>query len=286
MFKKIFTCTFFFIFTIQTHCQNISGEWVGNYAKSFFAIFPQKLVIEIFVSYDSVVTGLSHLYYKNNKYEHYTIKGIYNKKDSSINFKEDRTIAVKLGFMYTNCLGIYKMKLSVNDSLMRFDGRWKDKSKSILLRCPSCGVWLEKKITKPKPIITSANNDSLANKPADKNLLRTADIQSLIEIDKKEKDSIKIEIYDNGTIDNDSVSVYFDDNMLINKKRITTNPIIIYISLNKENTNSKLKLVAESVGSIPPCTALMIITTKKSRHEVNLSSNFEKNAMIEFFLKE
>ena len=40
------------------------------------------------------------------------------------------------------------------------------------------------------------------------------------------------------------------------------------------------------MGSIPPCTALMIIYIQNKRYEVYLSSNFEKNAVVEFFLKE
>jgi hypothetical protein len=75
--------------------------------------------------------------------------------------------------------------------------------------------------------------------------------------------------------------------LLINKKLITDKALTFYVSLNKKiNPISHLRLVAESLGNIPPCTALMVVTTKKKRYEVRLSSNFSKNASVELFLKE
>jgi hypothetical protein len=256
--------------------QEISGTWAGNYGGAILMMKPQKLVTEIFLSNDSIITGATHLYYRNNKYEHYTIIGKYNKKDSTIIFTEDSTIAVKLGFMATNCLGKYKMKLAVSDSAYRFEGRWKDKSTSIF-KCPSSSVWLIKKREIKKDTVSKIN-EKISN--------RALDIQSLIEIKKQDADSIKVEIYDNGEIDNDTISVYHNDLLVVDRKMISIKPITIYISLTDDNPISKLKLIAESVGSIPPCTALMIVTTKKKRYEINLKSDFYKNGVVEFFLKE
>ncbi len=165
---------------------------------------------------------------------------------------------------------------------MRLTGRWKDNSRAFL-HCPSSGVWLEKKLDKINPP-QPEKKDALPIE--DNRLKRNVDIQSLIEINESEKDSIKVEIYDNGVIDNDSVSVYHDNTLLVHKQMISLKPITFYISLNKENPLSKIKMVAESMGTIPPCTAFMIITTRKKKYEVNLSSNFTSNGSIEFFLKE
>jgi hypothetical protein len=275
-------------FLCATHqnsiAQDFDGSWVGNYEKSFFMTNPKKLVVEFFIFNDSMITGLSHLYYSGNKYEHYKINGKINKADSTVYFSEDSTIAVKLGFLSSNCLGNYKMKLRLTDSLMILEGKWKDNSKRGIFGCPSVKVWLHKKIKNEsspnKPIV-----DSFVTK-ADTSLNRLSDVQSLIEISKLEKDSIKLEVYDNGEIDDDSISLYIDDSVLSHKQRISTIPLKFFITLSKESPIRKLRLVAESLGSIPPCTALLIITTAKTRHEVRLSSNFSKNAMVEFFLKE
>lgn len=257
--------------------QDISGVWTGNYSKHAFASTPEKLVVEIFVYNDSLVTGASHLYYKKNSYEHYKINGVIRKTEGIIYFSEDSTIAVKLGFLEENCLGNYTMKLSSADNLLVLDGRWEDNSTS-LFHCPSSGVRLQKNII-------PSLKESLPEKP-DKNLDRGSDIQSLIEISEEEKDSIEISIYDNGVIDNDSISLYLNDSLLMHKQQISSKPILLRISLDNQKPLSKLKLAAESLGSIPPCTALMLITTKKKRYEVNISSNLNSNGVVEFFFKE
>ena len=277
MLSRFSLVTLFFFLNLVVSAQDISGIWVGNYKPTLFAATPEKLVVEIFVYNDSLITGASHLYYKNDQYEHYKIYGVFKKKESIIHFSEDSTIAVKLGPMDQNCLGNYTMKLTSTGNLLELKGRWEDNS-TALFRCPSTGVWLEKTIDED---IKQTNSQ-----PADKNLERRSDIQSLVEISNAEKDSILIELYDNGIIDNDSASIYLDDSLLLHKQFVSNKPISLYISLDKQKPLSKLKLAAENLGSIPPCTVLMIIKTKKKRYEVNLSSNFSSNGVVEFFLKE
>lgn len=277
MLSRFSLINFFCLLTLLTSAQGISGVWVGNYKPLLFAATPEKLVVEIFVYNDSLITGASHLYYKNDQYEHYKINGRFKKNESIIYFSEDSTIAVKLGTWDQNCLGNYTMRLTSRGNVLEMRGRWEDNS-TALFPCQSTGVWLEKKVDE-------AIKQSIS-KPVDKNLERKSDIQSLIEISHAEKDSILVELYDNGIIDNDSASLYLDDSLLLHKQFVSNRPISLYITLDKQRPLSKLKLAAESLGSIPPCTALMIITTKKKRYEVNVSSNFNSNGVVEFFLKE
>ena len=277
MLSRFSLINFFCLLTLLTSAQGISGVWVGNYKPLLFAATPEKLVVEIFVYNDSLITGASHLYYKNDQYEHYKINGRFKKNESIIYFSEDSTIAVKLGTWDQNCLGNYTMRLISRGNVLEMRGRWEDNS-TALFPCQSTGVWLEKKVDE-------AIKQSIS-KPVDKNLERKSDIQSLIEISRAEKDSILVELYDNGIIDNDSASLYLDDSLLLHKQFVSNRPVSLYITLDKQRPLSKLKLAAESLGSIPPCTALMIITTKKKRYEVNVSSNFHSNGVVEFFLKE
>jgi hypothetical protein len=44
-------------------------------------------------------------------------------------------------------------------------------------------------------------------------------------------------------------------------------------------------MVAENLGSIPPNTSVMIITTPGNRYEVLISSTEQKNAKVVFDLK-
>ena len=265
------------VINFNVAAQDISGTWVGNYKHSAFSSLPEKLVVEIYVHNDSIITGASHLYYKKDLYEHYKINGVIHKNEGIIYFSEDSAIAIKLGFLEYNCLGNYTMRLTVKDNMLRLTGRWRDNSGS-LFGCGSSDVWLEK-------AYVAAGKKSPTDSH-DKNLDRISDIQSLVELSYNETDSIVIEVFDNGIVDQDSVSIYLDDSLLIYKQLVTAKPLIFHISLNKNKPISKLKLAAESLGTIPPCTVLMNVKTKKKKYEVNLSSTLSANGVIEFFLKE
>jgi hypothetical protein len=271
--------------------QDLSGVWVGNFSKHIMMTHPEKLVIELYLHDDSLISGASHLYYRNNNYEHYTLVGSYNRKDSIAHFREDSTLGVKLGFMGSNCLGNYTTKFQVTDTSMLLLGKWSDNSTSVL-GCPTVKVRLEKPLPQKKlPVTVDAKRkekepetDKIVVK--DKNLERTSEIQSLIEISAAEKDSIKIELYDNKEIDGDIISLYLNEDALLHKYTLNATPLVLYISLNNGVMVDKIKMAAESMGSDPPCTAMMLITTPTGKkYQVNLSSNYNKNSIVEFFLK-
>lgn len=269
---------FVFIILITNHfgySQKVDGVWIGNYQKAFLTPTPEKLIVEIFIHDDTLISGLSHLYYKHNKYEHYRISGKFNLRDSTVIFKEDSTLSVNMPFFASKCLGNYSMKLAVTDTALKLVGKWKDNNRSIS-RCPTSGVWLEKKLNNSATPPVTAIQAS-----------RKSDIQALIEVNKTEQDSIRVDVFDNGIIDNDSVSLYLNDSIIIKKQMITEKAISFFISLKDSKSKfSLLKLISESVGSIPPCTALMRVTTKSKRYEIRLSSSPDSNAAVEFFLKE
>lgn len=301
----------------------IAGIWEGQYLSNSGLLGNSKLVVEIFDVSDSSFSGITHLYYTGNKYEHYKIIGWYSKKDSLLVIREWETIAVDLG-IYGNCLGTYKMVLKKAGKNLYQHGLWDANRKNCTT---SSLVWLQKKTLVPQPAIVKNVKVKLKTttpvKPVEQNngvkkqtapsviikepvikpqepvvksipaspmpekiTQRETDLQQLIEIAPADKDSIKIEIYDNGEIDGDTVSLYYDKQLLVNKKLITDKALTFYVNLSKGTPISHLRLVAESLGSIPPCTALMVVSTKHKRYEVRLSSNFKTNAAVELFLKE
>ena len=95
---------------------------------------------------------------------------------------------------------------------------------------------------------------------------------------------VKIDLYDDGDIDNDIVSLYFNKNLVVDKKSLTANAHSFTLTLEPGKTN-ELVLYADNVGNIPPNTALMVITDGTTRHEVRLSADLKNNASIKFELK-
>lgn len=96
---------------------------------------------------------------------------------------------------------------------------------------------------------------------------------------------IKVDIYDNGQIDGDTVSIFLNEKLLVPPKMLTANPISLNINLSEDEDTYDLIMFAESLGSIPPNTAFMIITTSTARYEINISSTEQTSGAIRFKVK-
>jgi len=100
-----------------------------------------------------------------------------------------------------------------------------------------------------------------------------------------EAGEIRIELYDNGEIDGDTVSIYHNNSLVKAHARLSGIPIIFTISVNPAQPHHELVMVADNLGSIPPNTSVMIITAGGKRYEVFISSNEQKNARVILDLK-
>jgi hypothetical protein len=93
---------------------------------------------------------------------------------------------------------------------------------------------------------------------------------------------VTVKIYDNGEIDDDTISVYMDKKLVLSNKRLTTAPLVVKLKLDQDNPNHELVMVAENLGRIPPNTSLMIVESGEQRFEVRITSTEQKNAMVRF----
>ena len=95
-----------------------------------------------------------------------------------------------------------------------------------------------------------------------------------------EEAELNIELYDNGEIDGDTVSIYHNNELVVNHAGISTKSVSLKIKVDKEHPHHELVMVADNMGGIPPNTSLMIITAGKKRYEIFISSSEQKNARI------
>jgi hypothetical protein len=109
---------------------------------------------------------------------------------------------------------------------------------------------------------------------------------SLIKQLETEAGEIRLDLYDNGEIDGDTVSIYHNNVLLVSHARLSQKPITIHVDVNAANPYHELVMVAENLGSIPPNTSLMIITAGSKRYKVFISSTEQNNAKVVLNLKE
>jgi hypothetical protein len=93
-------------------------------------------------------------------------------------------------------------------------------------------------------------------------------------------DSVQVDFYDNGDIDGDSISVFFNDQLLGANLLLSTKSIHMNIKLDTTKEYNQLAMFANNLGSIPPNTALMLIYDGKTRYEVRLSSSLDKSGAV------
>jgi hypothetical protein len=100
-----------------------------------------------------------------------------------------------------------------------------------------------------------------------------------------EAGEIKIDLYDNGEIDGDSVTIYHNNALVKSHMRLSDKPISFNITVNLSQPHHEIIMVADNLGLIPPNTSVMIVTTPSSRYQVFISSDEQKNAKVVFDLK-
>ena len=93
-------------------------------------------------------------------------------------------------------------------------------------------------------------------------------------------DSVSVDFYDNGEVDGDSISVFFNNQLLTFNRMLSTKAIHFQLALDTTKEVNEIVMFANNLGTIPPNTALMIVWDGKTRNEARLTSNLQQNAAV------
>jgi hypothetical protein len=94
-------------------------------------------------------------------------------------------------------------------------------------------------------------------------------------------DSLVLSLYDNGTVDGDTVSVVLNGEVIIAKKRLTEKAIRTTVHLTPAQGDSlQLVMYAENLGAIPPNTGVLIIQDGNNRNEIRFAGDMQKSSAI------
>ena len=99
-------------------------------------------------------------------------------------------------------------------------------------------------------------------------------------------DTVLVTLYDNGEIDGDSVSLFLNNDLILQHYKLTAQAKVLALPIDKSLPVNRLLLFAENLGRLPPNTALMEVTVHGKTYELFLSTDYKRNASVEFFLQE
>lgn len=95
----------------------------------------------------------------------------------------------------------------------------------------------------------------------------------------------EINLYDDKKIDGDTISVYDNGRLIFDRVGLSKQAISKKLVLNKMKPQHELIVVAETLGDLPPNTALLEVVTPQKRLKFYIHSDMESNAKILFQLK-
>jgi hypothetical protein len=129
----------------------------------------------------------------------------------------------------------------------------------------------------PSPIAEAPKKDSIPIVDTrKKNYIRE------IELD---NDRIRVEIYDNGTIDYDSVSLHLNGKEVMAKTMLNHRSIKVNLQLDPTKEFNELSMFAENLGMIPPNTAALIVRDGQKEYQLLLQSDLSKSATLKLKVK-
>ena len=94
--------------------------------------------------------------------------------------------------------------------------------------------------------------------------------------------NIRLDFYDNGVVDGDTISIYVNDMPVVSRKILSAKPVTTTVRVDLQRNVQEVIMVGENMGSIPPNTALMIINAGDKRYQLYLTSDEKKNALVRF----
>lgn len=106
---------------------------------------------------------------------------------------------------------------------------------------------------------------------------REKDLSRYLEVD---NDTLRLEMFDNGQIDGDSVSLFLNNRMILEKSMLDITGLRVNIKIDTTLPFDELAMFAHNLGNFPPNSALLVIYDGKKRYEVFLNSTLNTTATI------
>ena len=266
--KLSFIFTAFLFSFAATNAQDINGIWKGRLVMEPGGCFPvYNMELQIQVS-GTKVKGVSYHFSDTTNYVRESFEGTYSKDSNTISIAELGVTTFHIPADCVPCIKKYSLSFHKGGNEEQLRGSWSGKTMDNKMNCPPGTIVLNRVIKSEfKPNLPK----SLTEKEAE-----------LVREIKVDTGTIRIDFYDNGVIDGDTISVYVNNMPVISNRMLTAKPITAYIKIDLKRTLQEVVMVGENLGTIPPNTALMIINANEKRYQLYLTSNEKKNAMVRF----
>ena len=265
--------------TLLCTSQDFNGVWRGKLTQSPGGCYPEYF-IEIQIQHSDVqLSGTSYDYYDTTRYVKLNFNGKVNMSTKRMVLMEEKVVKYNIPRDCIPCIKTYDLTLSKQNNEEVLTGSWVGLKMGSKENCPQGKVTLKRVVESAFQMEDAIQSPELAAIQSKlQPVTRKVEVVQTLTLDTS---TLKLELYDNGQIDGDTISIYLNQQLILYKKGLATKPITLNIPVTPSK-DYEMIMYAENLGSIPPNTALMVVTAGKKKYEVYLSSSEQKSAAVRF----
>ena len=250
--KKLLALSFLFSMLIfQCAGQDVSGYWKGTL--NMRGCFPENNIELQIDAKGNILVGGSYHYQDIDNYVKKKFRGTFDRASKKLILQEGIVTTYHIPQRCVICVKNFELTYYREGNKEMLKGYWSGNVLNTLQSCDGGSI-----------ILTRTRESAFKEIPE-------------IEVD---TGTIRLDFYDNAQIDGDSITVLVDKQVVMTHQRLGAKPLTTYVRIDLNNTFHEIEMVAENLGSIPPNTAILIITAGKNRHLLTLSSSEVKSARV------
>ncbi len=270
-----FICFLMLLFAcFPASTQELNGIWKGTLTISPGGCFRvYNLELQINIDEKQHISGVSYHYSDLQNYVKEEFDGSYDNKGMVLSINEIKILTYHVPPDCVPCIKKYALVYKKEETSETLSGTMGGQMINNAGVCPPGTIVLKR--------IKESAFKEIENKNALPGSLTNRKNELVREI-KVDTGNIRLDFYDNGIIDGDTISVFANNQVIVSNQGLTTVPITVYVRIDTQKMEQEIVMVGQNLGTIPPNTALMIVTAGKKRYQLYLTSDEQKNAMVRF----
>ena len=261
--------------------EDLNGIWKGTLTQGPGGCYPQYF-LELQINFNGDhLTGKAYDYYDKAHFVKMSFTGRYNPTTHRLVLIENEILQADIPGECEACIKTYDLNYSKNGDIEALTGDWKGVYSAKRLVCPPGRIQLKRATQSDFPVDIEQSDTLVA---LQKTLRLQPRVDSLVNTVTLHSPDVKIDLYDDGVIDGDSVTVFINNKLLLYRQLLTDRPLTIHFNAFP-NTAYELVMYADNLGTIPPNTALLMVTSGSEKYKAFMSSSEQTSATIRFIYK-
>jgi hypothetical protein len=266
------------LFPLSLFAGDLNGIWKGSLTQGPGGCYPQYfLELQINFSNNQII-GKAYDYYDPSRFVKMSFSGRYNPQTQRLVLIENKVLQSNIPADCIPCIKTYDLIYAKKGNDEMLTGDWKGHIVGKANSCPPGKISLKKADQSDFPVDIEQSDtlaliqESIRLKP------RARQVKQTIVVDSPH---IRIELYDDAEIDNDTITVFINNKLLLYRQRLSDKPLVLELNAFP-GTEYELSMYADNLGLIPPNTALMVVTAGTKKFNVYMSSSEERTAAVRF----